>query len=116
MNARQPRIQRKITDNFRGRSFASSMASQALSGTPSAPRAPCRPRSVMRQRPGAFAQRAERRMAGISFRLDGQRALVTGASKGIGREAAIALAEAGAEVVAAARSAAELAALVAELN
>lgn len=39
-----------------------------------------------------------------SFRLDGRRALVTGASLGIGRAAAAALAEAGAEVVMAARS------------
>ncbi len=43
-----------------------------------------------------------------SFRLDGKRALVTGASRGIGMGAAVALATAGAEVVAAARSAAEL--------
>ena len=53
---------------------------------------------------------------GDAFRLDGQRVLVTGASKGIGRDAAAALAEAGAEVTAAARSAAELEALVAELR
>ncbi len=44
-----------------------------------------------------------------SFRLDGQRAIVTGASRGIGFAAAAALAEAGAEVVLAARSRDELA-------
>ncbi|MEO0989637.1 MAG: SDR family NAD(P)-dependent oxidoreductase, partial [Pseudomonadota bacterium] len=38
-----------------------------------------------------------------SFRLDGKRALVTGASSGIGLGCAVALAEAGAHVVAAAR-------------
>jgi len=43
-----------------------------------------------------------------SFRLDGKRALVTGASRGIGMGAAVALATAGAEVVAAARSADDL--------
>ncbi|GGG27360.1 3-oxoacyl-ACP reductase [Caldovatus sediminis] len=53
---------------------------------------------------------------GASFRLDGQRALVTGASRGLGRAAAIAMAEAGAEVVLAARSAAELDALAEELT
>jgi NAD(P)-dependent dehydrogenase (short-subunit alcohol dehydrogenase family) len=41
------------------------------------------------------------------FRCDGERALVTGASRGIGRAAAIALAQAGAEVTLAARSLAE---------
>ena len=41
------------------------------------------------------------------FRCDGERALVTGASRGIGRAAAIALAQAGAEVTLAARSVAE---------
>ncbi|MEZ5826709.1 MAG: SDR family oxidoreductase [Geminicoccaceae bacterium] len=43
-----------------------------------------------------------------SFRLDGRRALVTGAGRGIGRAAACALAEAGAHVVLASRSAGEL--------
>lgn len=46
-----------------------------------------------------------------SFRLDGKRALITGASRGIGMGAAVALATAGAEVVAAARSEDDLAAL-----
>lgn len=43
-----------------------------------------------------------------SFRLDGKRALVTGASSGIGLGAAAALAQAGAEVVMAARGAGRL--------
>ncbi len=43
-----------------------------------------------------------------SFRLDGRRALVTGASSGIGLGAAAALAQAGAEVVLVARKVAEL--------
>ena len=47
-----------------------------------------------------------------SFRLDGKKALVTGASSGIGLACAVALAEAGAEVTAAARSADKLAELV----
>jgi NAD(P)-dependent dehydrogenase (short-subunit alcohol dehydrogenase family) len=43
-----------------------------------------------------------------SFRLDGKRALVTGASSGIGMGAAVAVAEAGAEVTLVARRVAEL--------
>ena len=47
-----------------------------------------------------------------SFRLEGKRALVTGASSGIGLACAVALAQAGAEVIAAARSEDKLAELV----
>jgi NAD(P)-dependent dehydrogenase (short-subunit alcohol dehydrogenase family) len=43
-----------------------------------------------------------------SFRLDGKRALVTGAGRGLGLAAAAALAEAGAHVILAARSAGEI--------
>ncbi|WP_270934272.1 SDR family NAD(P)-dependent oxidoreductase [Falsiroseomonas oryzae] len=50
-----------------------------------------------------------------SFRLEGRRALVTGASKGIGRAGAVALAAAGAEVVLAARTLSEMEKTVAEL-
>ncbi len=46
-----------------------------------------------------------------SFRLDGRRALITGASRGIGLGAACALAQAGADVVLAARSSDELSAI-----
>lgn len=47
-----------------------------------------------------------------SFRVDGQRAFVTGAGRGIGMGAAVALADAGAHVVLAARSVDELNAVV----
>ena len=51
-----------------------------------------------------------------SFRLDGKVALVVGASSGIGQAAAVALAEAGAEVTLAARSADKLERTVAALR
>ena len=51
-----------------------------------------------------------------SFRLDGKTALITGASSGIGRAAAVALAEVGAHVTVAARRADALDQLVAELQ
>lgn len=51
-----------------------------------------------------------------SFRLDGKRALVAGASSGIGLACAVALAEAGAEVTIAARRAEALEDLVAQLK
>jgi 7-alpha-hydroxysteroid dehydrogenase len=50
------------------------------------------------------------------FDLDGQVALVTGAGKGIGRACALGLAEAGADVVLAARTAADLEAVAAEIE
>jgi len=51
-----------------------------------------------------------------SLRLDGKRALVTGASSGIGLGCAVALAEAGAHVLMAARSADKLALAVDAVN
>lgn len=51
-----------------------------------------------------------------SFRLDGKRALVTGASSGIGLGCAVALAEAGAHVVCAARGRDALEDVVAEMH
>ena len=50
------------------------------------------------------------------FRLDGRRALVTGASSGLGRHFALTLARAGAIVIAAARRADKLAGLVQEIE
>lgn len=55
------------------------------------------------------------RAAYPSFDLTGRTALVTGASRGIGRDLALALADAGASVAVAARSAAELSTLCAEI-
>jgi dehydrogenase/reductase SDR family protein 4 len=49
------------------------------------------------------------------FRLDGKRALVTGASRGIGRAIAIGLAEAGADVILSSRKADALNAVAAEI-
>ena len=51
-----------------------------------------------------------------AFRLEGLRAVVTGAGRGIGRACALALAAAGADVVALSRTAAELEAVVAEIG
>jgi NAD(P)-dependent dehydrogenase (short-subunit alcohol dehydrogenase family) len=51
-----------------------------------------------------------------SFRLEGKRALVTGAGRGIGRAMAAALAQAGAEVVLVARTGEEIAAAAAEIG
>jgi dehydrogenase/reductase SDR family protein 4 len=50
------------------------------------------------------------------FRLDGRRALVTGASRGIGRAVALGLAEAGADVVLVSRKEADLRAVAPEIE
>ena len=51
-----------------------------------------------------------------NFRIDGQRALVTGASRGVGLAAAVALAQAGAAVTLVARSESELKSVCAEMR
>ena len=51
-----------------------------------------------------------------SFRLDGRRAIVTGAGRGLGLAAAAALADAGAEVTLVARTAAEIEAAAAQIG
>jgi NAD(P)-dependent dehydrogenase (short-subunit alcohol dehydrogenase family) len=51
-----------------------------------------------------------------SFRLDGRRAIVTGAGRGIGLAAAAALAEAGADITLVARTASEIEAAAAEMG
>jgi NAD(P)-dependent dehydrogenase (short-subunit alcohol dehydrogenase family) len=55
------------------------------------------------------------KLADNAFRLDGKRALVTGAGRGIGRAAALALAAAGAELVLVSRTASELDKVVDEI-
>ena len=59
---------------------------------------------------------SDRTELGLSADLSGQVALVTGASRGLGRACAIRLAECGATVIAAARDAEKLASLVAEIE
>ena len=55
-------------------------------------------------------------MSADAFDLTGRTALVVGASRGLGRESALALARAGADVVVAARTAESLAAVAAEIE
>ena len=55
-------------------------------------------------------------MQGMHIRLDGKRALVTGAGKGIGRETAALLSRCGAEVVAVSRTPADLDSLAKEIH
>src|SRR6266849_8186360 len=70
----------------------------------------CRPRSTK-----SLRRAPKRRKADRMFSLRDKVALVTGASQGIGRDTALALAEAGAKVAAAARNEEKLSVLVADI-
>jgi 3-oxoacyl-[acyl-carrier protein] reductase len=72
-----------------------------------------KPRSKRSRSP---AQKLRKDNSSLMFSLKDKLALVTGASQGIGRATALALAEAGAKVGVAARSADKLASLVAEIE
>jgi gluconate 5-dehydrogenase len=64
----------------------------------------------------ASRQRGDRMSVIDRFRLDGKHALVTGGSRGLGRHIALALAEAGADVVVASRGVEALAKVAAEIR